>query len=99
MVLHKGMNATNKKVTLNQSEFTIVCNANPNRTTLIISNGEIAGRNAWLFFGNIRDAQAGCGYFLKAQGIPWKMDSDPPYIGSVCGISVASDIDVAILEY
>lgn len=95
----KRKTATNKQIILVSSGFKMICPSNEKRTNLIISNGEVAGKDAWLFLGNLKDAQAGKGFFLKAKGDPYRANGGKPYLGEICGIAVNADVEVGIVEY
>jgi hypothetical protein len=95
----KRKNATNINIMLNNSSFINICSANPRRSGIIISNGEIAGKDAWLFFGNIGNAMSGKGYFLEAKGIPYKSDGENTYTGPICGIGINGNVEIGMVEY
>jgi hypothetical protein len=91
--------ATNRKTTLSKDMFQVICLANSKRSNLIISNSEEAGKDVWLFFGNIGNAVIGEGYFLKAKGDPYKTNGGHTYTGPICGIATNENTDIAIVEY
>jgi hypothetical protein len=91
--------AKNLNINLNGANFTRICSANSKRNCIYISNGQTAGKNAWLFFGNIGNAIIGEGYFLKAAGDPYKSEGEGVYKGPICGIATDGNTEIGVVEY
>jgi len=90
--------ATNGKVTLNNSTFTKIVDANPARNGLVICSTSKVGddKNIYISLSSTEDAIDGAGYYLKDAKI-WPVPQG--YVGEVCGKSELNNPIVTFVEW